>query len=160
MPWDRSESLDFPGSPAVNTPHFQHRGSWIWSLVRELRSHVPHSAWQAIHHFFKKKRIWILYSLSTNHKCTYAYITNATENIFIDSLSLRKRQWQSLIFSHTDYHFLTWGYLKYSYWMFTRGLPEPNCRGRGSRKNQGLALHIKLPGVKLPWVHTGFLSWE
>ena len=68
------------------------------SSSSELRSH---NAWQATHHFFLKK-IWILYSstLSTNHICTYAYITNATKNIFIDSLSLKKHQWESLIFFH------------------------------------------------------------
>ena len=40
---------DFPGGPVVKTPRFHCRGlgfnqgSWILSLVRELRSHMPGS---------------------------------------------------------------------------------------------------------------------
>ena len=33
-----------PGGPAVRTPHFQGQEAWVPSLVRELRSHMPHCA--------------------------------------------------------------------------------------------------------------------
>ena len=36
-----SYSRDFPGSLVVKTLHFHHREAQVWSLVRELRSHIP-----------------------------------------------------------------------------------------------------------------------
>ena len=33
---------DFPGGPGIKTPWSSCRGAWVWSLVRELRSHMPH----------------------------------------------------------------------------------------------------------------------
>ena len=35
---------DFPGGPGIKTPWSSCRGAWVWSLVRELRSHMPHGA--------------------------------------------------------------------------------------------------------------------
>ena len=32
---------DFPGGPVIKSPCFHCRGTWVLSLVGELRSHVP-----------------------------------------------------------------------------------------------------------------------
>ena len=40
--WE-SKLEDFSGSPVVGTLVLSKQGAWVWSLVGELRSHLPHS---------------------------------------------------------------------------------------------------------------------
>ena len=37
----KSVYRDFTGSPVVKTRHFQYKGHWVQSCIRELRSHMP-----------------------------------------------------------------------------------------------------------------------
>ena len=37
----KSVYRDFTGSPVVKTQHFQYKGHWVQSCIRELRSHMP-----------------------------------------------------------------------------------------------------------------------
>ena len=46
---------DFPGGPLVKTSHF-HARAWVRSLVRELRSHMPHGA--------AKQKDWLIFNVS------------------------------------------------------------------------------------------------
>ena len=41
-PTENYSEGNFPGGPVVKTPHFGYGGVWVQSLVRELRSYMPH----------------------------------------------------------------------------------------------------------------------
>ena len=40
---------DFPGGPVIKSPCFHCRGTWVLSLVGELRSHMPSSSAKTPH---------------------------------------------------------------------------------------------------------------
>ena len=52
----KSGYRDFPGSPVVKTQHFQYKGHWVQSLMRELRSHMPCSAAKKV---FLKEGVYV-----------------------------------------------------------------------------------------------------
>ena len=53
----KSGFRDFPGSPVVKTQHFQHKGHWVQSLMRGLRSHMPCSAAKKLIHFAVQQKL-------------------------------------------------------------------------------------------------------
>ena len=55
----------FSDGPAVRTLHFQRQGAQAWSLVGELRSHVPFSKKKK-----KKKSKYLLFSQQNKQTCT------------------------------------------------------------------------------------------
>ena len=66
-------SQDFLGSPLVETLCFHCSGAQVWSLVRELGSHMPHSVDQKLK---TKKYPWACLSVKSNINIFYLQIVS------------------------------------------------------------------------------------